>query len=285
MQISEAATAQSGDVGEARDGVQDSRLLLFGKENTPTNFKLNLSHAVTDWKAPRHRHNFDQFRYVISGEFIYGKDKDGKDRVLPPGHVAYFPEGVHYGPQIRRQGAALVLCQIGGASGNGFLSKMQRRKAHAELKEVGSFDKGVYTWIDAEGNRHNQDSAEAVAEQAMNGKMVYPEPRYSDIIVMNPENYHWVKQPDMPGVALKWLGSFTERETKIGFVRIDASAMFKAGLCDVVELLYVIKGAVSIKGKLCGVETGIGLEPHEGPIEITATEPCELLRILGPRFH
>jgi quercetin dioxygenase-like cupin family protein len=285
MQISEAATAQSGDVGEARDGIQDSRLLLYGKENTPTNFKLNLSHAVTDWKAPRHRHDFDQFRYVISGEFIYGKDKDGKDRVLPPGYVAYFPEGIHYGPQIRRQGVSMVLCQLGGASGNGFLSKMQRRKAHAELKEAGTFDKGVYTWVDAEGNKHNQDSSEAVSERAMNGKITYPEPRYNDIIVMNPANYKWVDAPGAPGVALKWLGTFTERESRIGFVRIDAGATFEAGSLDVDELFYVTQGSVTVDGKICAVETGIGLEPHEGPVKMKATETCELLHITGPRFY
>jgi hypothetical protein len=272
MQISEAATAQSGDVGEARDGVQDSRLLLYGEENTPTNFKLNLSHAVTDWKAPRHRNDFDQIRYVISGEFIFGKDKAGKDRMLPPGHVAYFPEGIHYGPQIRKQGVSLVLCQIGGASGNGFLSKMQRRKAHAELKELGTFDKGVYTWVDAEGNKHNQDSAEAISERAMNGKIVYPQPRYDDIIVMNPESYEWVEKAGAPGVALKWLGTFTERETRVGFVRIETGAVFEAGSLDVNELFYVTKGAVQIDGKVCRVETGIGLEPHERPVKMTATE-------------
>jgi hypothetical protein len=177
-----------------------------------------------------------------------------------------------------------VFCQIGGASGNGFLSKMQRRKAHAELQEIGTFDKGVFTWVDAEGKKHNQDSAEAVAERAWNGKTVYPEPRYNDIIVMNPDNFHWIDQPESPGVAVKWLGTFTERETRVGFVRVDSGSTFIAGLAGVDELLYVIKGALTIDGKTYGAETGIGLEPHEGPIEMLATEDCELLRIHGPRF-
>ena len=53
MQMMEAATAPSGDVGETRDGIQDSRLLLCGEDGTPDNYKLNVSYAVTDWKAPR----------------------------------------------------------------------------------------------------------------------------------------------------------------------------------------------------------------------------------------
>jgi hypothetical protein len=45
----------------------------------------------------------------------------------------------------------------------------------------------------------------------MNGKVAYPEPRYNDIIAMNPANYQWVERPGELGVALKWLDSFTGR--------------------------------------------------------------------------
>jgi hypothetical protein len=239
MQMMMADTAPSGDVGETRDGIQDSRLLLCGEDGTPDNFKLNISYAVTDWKAPRHRHNFDQIRYAIDGEFVYAQDK-----VLPPGWVAYFPEGIHYGPQVRKQGLVLVLCQLGGSSGNGFLSKMQRRNAFEELGKKGAFHKGVYTWIDESGVKHNQDSSEAVSEHALGGKLKYPQPRYNDIILMNPASFDWVEKANSPGVAHKWLGTFTERETRVGFIRVDQGATFNGGMQDTTELLFLAKGSV-----------------------------------------
>lgn len=101
MQVSEVSSAPVNvDGGDIRIGTQDSRLMLFREEeNGLNNYKLSLSTATTEWLAPRHRHDFDQLRFVISGEFVYA---DGQ--VLPEGAVAFFPEGVHYGPQIRRVG-------------------------------------------------------------------------------------------------------------------------------------------------------------------------------------
>ena len=278
MQMSTTESAQSGDVGETRDGIQDSRLLLCGEDGTPDNFKLNVSYAVTDWKAPRHRHNFDQIRDAIDGEFVYA---DGK--VLPPGWVAYFPEGIHYGPQIRRQGLVLMLCQLGGASGNGFLSKMQRKNAHDELAKKGTFSKGVYTWYDESGQKHNQDSSEAVSEHAMGGKILYPKPRYNDIILMNPESYDWVETNE-PGIAQKWLGTFTERESRVGFIRVDKGATFNAGLLDRKELLFLARGSVSCKGQDFPKHSAFAFEAHEGPISVKANEASEFLVIHLPKF-
>jgi hypothetical protein len=278
MQMSTTESAQSGDVGETRDGIQDSRLLLCGEDGTPDNFKLNVSYAVTDWKAPRHRHNFDQIRYAIDGEFVYA---DGK--VLPPGWVAYFPEGIHYGPQIRKQGLVLMLCQVGGASGNGFLSKMQRRNAHDELAKKGTFHKGVYTWYDESGQKHNQDSSEAVSEHAMGGKIIYPKPRYNDIILMNPDSYEWIETNEH-GIAQKWIGTFTERETRVGFYRVDEGATLNAGLLDVKELLFLAKGSVICNGQDFPKHSAFEFDAQEGPVAIKAKEPVEFLTIHLPKF-
>jgi hypothetical protein len=279
MQMSEAASAQSGDVGETRDGIQDSRLLLCGEDGTPDNYKLNLSYAVTDWKAPRHRHNFDQIRYAISGEFVYATDK-----VLPPGWVAYFPEGIHYGPQIRKQGLVLMLCQLGGSSGNGFLSKMQRYRAFEELGKKGTFHKGVYTWLDENGQKHNQDSSEAVSEHALGGKLIYPKPRYNDIILMNPEAFDWVESANIPGVAYRWMGTFTERESRVGFIRIEKGATFNGGMVDTTELLFLAKGSVTCRERTFPVHSAFSFEESEGPIPVVANETVEFLCIHLPKF-
>ena len=280
MQINTTETAASGDVGETRDGIQDSRLLLCGEDGTPDNYKFNLSFAVTDWKAPRHRHNFDQIRYAISGEFVYANDK-----ILPEGWVAYFPEGIHYGPQIRKQGLVLMLCQLGGSSGNGFLSKMQRYRAFEELGKKGTFHKGVYTYIDENGQKHNQDSSEAVSEHALGGKLVYPKPRYNDIILMNPEAFDWVESPSARGVAHKWLGTFTELESRVGFIRLDKGATFNGGMLDRKELLFLVKGLVACNGQNYGKHSAMSFDADEGPVAIKAVEPAEFLYIRLPRFR
>ena len=75
------------------EGKLDNRDLLTGKEGDNRNFRLALGLAETDWLTPRHRHNFDQIRFPLEGEFHYATDK-----ILPAGWVGYFPEGVHYGP-------------------------------------------------------------------------------------------------------------------------------------------------------------------------------------------
>jgi hypothetical protein len=278
MQINTTETAASGDVGETRDGKQDSRLLLCGEDGTPDNFKLNVSYAVTDWKAPRHRHNFDQIRYAIDGEFVYA---DGK--VLPPGWVAYFPEGIHYGPQIRKQGLVLMLVQLGGASGNGFLSKMQRRQAHDELLKKGTFHKGVFTWQDERGQKHNQDSSEAVSEQAMGGGLMYPQPRYNDIILMNPASFDYV-ETDRPGISQKWMGTFTERETRVGFLRVERGATFDGGMLDRKELLFLATGSMNCRAQDYPRHSAVAFDEHEGPVAVKANETCEFLYIHLPQF-
>jgi hypothetical protein len=278
MRITESFAAPSGDVGGSRDGTYDSKLLLWGEEDSPKNYKFNLSHAVTDWKAPRHKHNFDQFRYLLAGEFVYG------EKVLPVGHVAYFPEGIPYGPQIRKQGMSIVLCQIGGASGNGFLSTPQRLKAHAELAERGTFYKGVYTWTDENGNKHNQDSAEAVYEQATGGKTTYPEPRYNDIIVMNPDNFEWIPEGGSEGVSVKWLGTFTERQSSVGFIHIEKGATFQAGTARGVQLCFLVNGGIEYSGRNYPKHTAFGFDANEGPIGLTATEESKIFFVIGPAF-
>jgi hypothetical protein len=133
--------------------------------------------VVSEYTTPRHRHNFEQIRYPLNGDYGYARDK-----VIPKGWVGYFTEGAYYGPQTQKQNLSLVNPQFGGASGNGYLSKRQRQEAYAALASRGKFEKGVYTYIDEKGQRHNQDSYEALWEQASGRAIVYPRPRYEDCI-------------------------------------------------------------------------------------------------------
>src|ERR687894_2467863 len=115
MRISEASTAAGGQVGTMRDGKLDQKFLLQGDDDSPNNYLLNVGlTGAGGWGTPRHRHNFDQIRYVLKGKYPASPHK-----TMGEGSVGYFPESVHYGPQDRPEGLEMMVLQFGGASGSG----------------------------------------------------------------------------------------------------------------------------------------------------------------------
>ena len=279
MRVGEVATAPGGRVGSMRDGVLDQTFLLTGEDNSPNNYLLNVGRTGGGgWTTPRHRHTFDQVRYVLKGRYPVAKGV-----VMEEGSVGYFPESVHYGPQDRPEGLEMMVCQFGGASGQGFLSIPQREAANAALAKKGTFKDGVFTWIDEKGQRHNKDGSEACYEEATGKKSVYSKPRYDDIIIMDPAAYDWVSD-DAKGVYTKWLGTFTERDTRLGFIRLDAGATFSAGMQPSIELLFLSKGAVTVQGKEYGERSAFEFAKNEGPIAVHAVRPSEFFCMVLPRF-
>src|SRR6266487_2542992 len=100
MRVSEASSAESGVVGSMREGVLELKFLLTGQDGSTNNYVLMMNRTGSGgWSTPRHRHNFDQLRYIIKGTYPYAKGK-----VMPEGWVGYFPESVHYGRQERPEG-------------------------------------------------------------------------------------------------------------------------------------------------------------------------------------
>jgi hypothetical protein len=255
-----------------REGLLDNRDLLVGTEGDPRNYRLAISRADTDWLTPRHRHNFEQIRFPIEGEFQYTEDK-----VLPAGHVGYFPEGVYYGPQTRKQGLYMLVLQFGGSSGQGFMGDKTHTKGYDAIEKTGKCEKGIYVYTDKDGVTRRKDVYQAIWEYAMEKPLVYPPPRYDDIITMNPAHYEWVPQREARGVACKWLGTFTEKGARVGFVKLDKGASFTAGTCPAPELIFVSKGAVKCQDNPYPLHTAFSFEAHEGAIPIEAIEPSECL--------
>ncbi|HEY4202856.1 MAG TPA: hypothetical protein VGM83_20075 [Devosiaceae bacterium] len=281
MQITKPDEAPVYDAGNLREGKdRESKVLFAGKEGDLGNYRWYYSGGGEgEWKAPRHKHNFEQFRFVLSGTFEYVTDKR-----MEAGWVGYFPESVHYGPQVRHGDLTMLTLQFGGASGGGFMSQRERRQAYDELLAKGAFEKGAYTWLDADGKRHRQDSFEAVWEHKMGRKLVYPTPRYTDLIIMNPEGSAWVADKTAPGVARKWLGAFTERQVRAGFVKLDAGAALDVGKLAGTELMFLTKGQVAHEGKSHDVNTAFKIERNDGPDSIIAKQDSELFVIQLPDF-
>ena len=81
-------------IHQHRQGVFRHRTVAAGEPGTSGNFILEMVRTTDDFFSPRHKHNFDQFRYQLEGEFDF--DRNGK---MTPGTIGYFPEGTAYGPQ------------------------------------------------------------------------------------------------------------------------------------------------------------------------------------------
>lgn len=100
---------------------------------------------------------------------------------------------------------------------------------------------------------------------------------------MNPASYEWIPDSES-GVYPKWVGSFTERNTRIGFSRIEAGLHLSGGLQDAIELMYLIEGRVFLNQMEYGPQSAFEFQLHEGPVTISAVEQSEFLRIVLPKF-
>ncbi|WP_372352321.1 hypothetical protein [Streptomyces sp. KL116D] len=278
MRVSKAADTGNERVGTMREGVLDQKHLLFGEDGSPNNYDLNMGHTGDGgWRTPRHRHNFDQIRYVIQGRLPYTETD-----VLEEGWVGYFPESIHYGPQERPADLRTMVLQCGGASGQGYLSVAKREEVNAELNKTGEFKKGLYHYKDANGEPQSTDGSQAIFERAMGRKLEFAAPRYTDVIAMDPKAYDW-QQRDA-GVSEKWLGRFTERDLRIGFLRLEPGAVYQAGQFSSIEILFQIKGEVTAGGEKYGPETGYEFLANEGPVPVEAVEPTEFFRAVLHTF-
>lgn len=279
MRVGEAASASGGRVGSMRTGVLEQKFLLAGQDESPNNYVLNVGRTgAGGWGTPRHRHTFDQIRYVLKGTYPVSKGL-----IMPEGSVAYFPESVHYGPQDRPEGLEMMVCQLGGASGQGFLSVPRREAANAALAKKGEFKDGVYTYFDEQGRKHNKDGSEACYEYATGKKTVYAKPRYNEVILMEPSAYEWIPTNEK-GVSAKRLGTFTERNMKIALLKLDQGAVLSGGTEQSIELLFLSKGVVSVAGRDHSERTAFEFLANEGPIALKALAPSEFLSIVLPKF-
>ncbi len=279
MRISEAATSEGGRVGSMREGTLDQKFLLTRDDDSPNDYLLNVGLTGSGgWGTPRHRHNFDQIRYVLKGKYPASPHK-----IMDEGSVAYFPESVHYGPQDRPEGLEMMVIQFGGASGSGFLSTPRREAANEALKAKGEFNKGVYTWFDDKGQKHNMDGSAACFEEATGKKLIFHPARYDDIIMMDPKTYDWIAT-DTPGVFTKLLGTFTERNTRIGFLKLEAGATYNTGTRSQTEILFMSTGTIEIDGKTYGDQTAIELLPTDAPVNIKATAESVFFTVSLPKF-
>ena len=258
---------------EHRGGTFHFRHLIDGEPGTIDNFSLSMGRNDKDFVSPRHRHNFDQFRFQLEGDLNFARD--GK---MTPGMVGYFPEGASYGPQTSEATAMTIVLQFGGASGGGYLSRQESKQATTELKQLGTFDGGVYRRNDDAPGKRNLDGFQAIWEHVNKRPLQYPKPRYPQPIMMDRAHYDWVAMPGKQGVSEKLLGVFTERRTEARMLRLDPGASWRA----TGRGIYVAyRGAGRVGNEPLRTFTTVFLD-HDESVSIVASDETELLHLGMP---
>jgi len=257
---------------EHRGGTFHSRTPVAGEPGTPGNFKFSVSELGTDYSGPRHRHNFDQYRFMLSGESDYGQDGP-----LKAGMLGYYPEGVYYGPQVNKTPITCAVLQFGGASGSGYLQPREVKAGMEELKQFGEFKDGVFHRREgAPGilrGKSNMDAYQAIWEHVHGRAMVYPKGRYDAPIMMDAANFAWAPVRRAAGVSEKLFGVFTERRTQARLVRLDAGAHYEVAGRGV---YLVLSGAGAAGGAPLEKFTTVFLDTGERGT-LAASETTELL--------
>ncbi|GAF47626.1 hypothetical protein [Rhodococcus wratislaviensis] len=197
------------------------------------------------FNAPRHRHNFDQIRFIVSGQPDFG---DGI--VADDGQAAFFPAGAHYGPEVIEQ-AEVMLIQWSSS----WVTREQHDATYAEMQKVGEFKDGYYVTVDADGNEHRADGRNSVWETFTGRQLTYPTARYPQTILMNPEGFEW--RPVSAGLQVKSLGRFTEDEVYVSAYRWTDGQ----GALDLsperMQFIWVSEGEVSVGTQTYGPRTVI----------------------------
>lgn len=280
MEVVHGGDMKYGDVGLShRAGAPLFKYLFQGQEGTAENYLFALAEQ-SDFFSPRHKHNFEQFRFPLRGDFSIATEPEV---VLHEGELGYFPEGVHYGPQIDgEEKKETLIMQFGGPSKQGYLSYAKLAEVQGELKKEGRFEKGkFFSNKDGEGSE-GKDGYEALWERVNGRPLVYPAGRYHSPIIMKPDSFAW-KQV-MRGVYRKVLGVFSERETLAEMIKVQDGAQWAVeAKPDAIQLFLVIRGTGDVNGTGLKTQSAIRLLPGT-KASISSASSIELLHIVNPNL-
>jgi hypothetical protein len=194
--------------------------------------------------SPRHRHTFDQIRFVVQGRVKYGPLR------LEGGDVTYFPAGTFYGPQELLSDEILnCTIQTQGPEWGAFYTQDDLFTATEALSSKGAMDRatGQFVWADG---RH-QDSFEAILEHTTGRPVDYPEPRFHYPVQLRARNFDWVTS-STPGISLKPLAAFNAGGPAIQLLKLDPGATLSAGTPENQLLLMWASGKLVHNGAPLG---------------------------------
>lgn len=257
-------------------GALRQRYLLQGEDGSPENFMFSIADNVKRFQMVRHRHNFDQFRFTLSGDMSMGPH-----RTLREGCLGYFPEGSSYGPQDDPAGPTALVLQFGGASGYGYMSMEQYRAGRETLNKTGRFEGPVYIRPLPDGRTKKTFSINAIWEESLGAKLLIPAPRYDQPVFIDPRAFRWVPTKGAPGVFRKHLGTFSEREVMAEEWLVKEGAHLDLGTGSARRLLLVLDGRGTVGDEPLGRHFGIQIDPGEHA-RVVAREDLTLLSFYLP---
>lgn len=225
---------------------------------------------TADDRQPRHRHVFEQIRFIMSGSMTYGHQ-----RVAGPGDCVYFPESVHYGP-VGYEPGEFFLMQWAGPSEHGlWISVDELDAAAAEMRGVlGQFDLSKGGMF-----RHNdgrmQDGYEAVAEYVSGRSITYPPVRYNDQVLMRSPAFPAAPLASAEGVSIKHLGHFNETGPNVKLLQFEPGSTLPGASARSQQVWAVLSGEVGYDGKTYPRRSLLHVDPGavRGPLSAAvATE-------------
>ena len=254
------------------EGVQRGRVNTIRRKRLPLDTgvpgvtcEFSLSVVPEGYFTPRHRHNFDQIRYTLTGVQSTGYGD------LGPGEIGYFPEGAFYGPQAQEGECTTLVLQFQGASGEHLLSNEEMNATYQKMMAAGAvFQDGIYRGTTPSGGKKNKDSYVAIWEEHEGRKLAFPKARYRAPVMMQPQFYSWLPDRERPGVETKHLGTFNEMRTGIGFFRLLPGAKLSAAKQKDAEIRYLVEGVCGYRGKSYGEGTYLYLPPSVAAEEFTS---------------
>jgi hypothetical protein len=203
--------------------------------------RIGSLYAEPYYHSPRHRHTFQQIRYVVSGKMKYGSE------VYEPGDCLYIPEGAYYGPiKPVECGEQLHFAdiQFEGPSGIPYPEPEAVVDAQRDLASTGKFEEGVYTFA----NGRKRDAYEAILERVTGQKIEYPKARLNSYVVLRSNGFPWRAHAGCEGVDVKDLAYFFETGPNIKMVRIAKGACLPQSSPTGHRAVFLIEGNLEFDG-------------------------------------
>jgi hypothetical protein len=220
------------------------RYLQIDDSETEVQFAAIQQVLSDDDTSYRHRHNFQQIRFMISGEM-----RLGKDIVARPGDCVYFPESVMYGPTNYNAGYMFLLQWRGPSPGSFYLPYDDVTAVIKEMRELGGqidFDRGG-VWRYPDGRL--EDVAEAASSHHLGKPLEYAAPRFGDVLCLRSAAYEACPVTNGVNVGVKHLAYLNETGPNIKVLDFDANASLGGAISQSQQIWMIFQGELNYEGK------------------------------------
>jgi hypothetical protein len=244
MSIQSATGVREADLPWVDIGVRpgyNQRYQGFFDKQRKVAARIGSLYAEPYYHSPRHRHTFQQVRYVLAGKMKYGHE------VYEKGDCLYIPEGAYYGP-IKPVESDEKLhfadIQFEGPSGIPYPDPDDVVDAQRRLAETGAFEEGVYTFA---GGR-KRDAYEAILEEITGDRISYPKPLLNSYVVLRSSALPWRAHASLANVECRDLAYFFENGPNIKMAKLSKGVALPAASPIGHRAVFLLEGNLVFAG-------------------------------------